>query len=47
MRNLDWIVIAVFVGFSVFYGIWKGRGARTLRGFLLADKSMPWYAFAM
>lgn len=47
MRTLDWIVVSAFVLFSVLYGIWKGRGSRTTRSYMLADKSMPWYAVAL
>lgn len=47
MRTLDWIVISAFVTFTVLYGIMKGRGSRTTRSYMLADKSMPWYAVAL
>jgi SSS family transporter len=47
MRTLDWIVISGFVLFTVLYGILKGRGSRTTRAYMLADKSMPWYAVAL
>jgi SSS family solute:Na+ symporter len=47
MRLLDWIVLAVTLLFIVFYGVWKGRGSRNIKGFLLADKSMKWYTIAL
>ena len=47
MRQLDWIVLALTLLFIVFYGIWKGRGSRNIKGFLLADKSMKWYTVAL
>lgn len=47
MRTLDWVVLSAFVTFTVLYGILKGRGSRTTRSYMLADKSMPWYAVAL
>ncbi|HTR96934.1 MAG TPA: sodium:solute symporter [Candidatus Acidoferrales bacterium] len=41
MSGLDWVVlIAALAGF-VAYGVWRGRGARDLTGFLLADRDLP------
>lgn len=47
MRTLDWIVLIAFLAFTVIHGIWKGRGAKNLRAFALADRTMPWYAVAL
>jgi SSS family transporter len=47
MRTLDWIVLIGFVLFTVIYGIVKGRGSKTTRSYMLADRSMPWYAVAL
>jgi solute:Na+ symporter, SSS family len=47
MRQLDWIVLSATLLFIVLYGIWKGRGSRTMKGFLLADKSMKWHTIAL
>jgi Na+/proline symporter len=47
MRQLDWIVLAATLLFIVLYGMWKGRGSRTIKGFLLADRSMKWYTVAL
>jgi SSS family solute:Na+ symporter len=47
MRSLDWIVLIAFLLFSVINGIWKGRGTRNIRSYMLADKTMPWYAVAL
>ena len=33
--------------FIVLYGMWKGRGSRNIKGFLLADRSMKWYTVAL
>ena len=47
MRQLDWIVLATTLLFIVLYGMWKGRGSRNIKGFLLADRSMKWYTVAL
>jgi SSS family transporter len=46
MKQLDWIVLATTLLFIVLYGMWKGRGSRNIKGFLLADRSMKWYTVA-
>ncbi len=47
MRTLDWIVLVAFLIGTVVYGIWKGRGAKNIRTYMLADRTMPWYAVAL
>jgi SSS family transporter len=47
MRTLDWIVLAVTLLSIVFYGVYKGRGSRSLKGYLLADRKMRWYTVAL
>jgi SSS family solute:Na+ symporter len=47
MRPLDWWVLGVSLVFIVAYGLWRSRGSRTTQQYLLAGKSMPWYAMAL
>ena len=47
MRALDWAVLAATIGFIVFYGLWMSRKTKTVSGYLLADRSLPWYAVAL
>ncbi|RPI29781.1 MAG: sodium:solute symporter [Acidobacteria bacterium] len=47
MRPLDWVVLVAFLLFSVVFGIRRGRGTRDIRAYMLANKSMPWYAVAL
>ncbi len=47
MRTLDWIVLVATLLSIVLYGIYKGRGSRNIRGYLLADKQMKWYTVAL
>ena len=47
MRTLDWLVLISFLIFIVVYGVWKGRGSKDLKGYLLANRSMKWYTVAL
>ncbi len=47
MRPLDWVVLAGWLVFLVSYGLWRGRGSNTVDQFLLAGKTMPWYAMGL
>jgi solute:Na+ symporter, SSS family len=47
MRTLDWVVLTATLLSIVLYGLYKGRGSRSLKGYLLADRKLPWYAVAL
>src|SRR5499427_4914555 len=47
MRPLDWAVLFAWLTFLVGYGIWRGRGSNSVNQFLLAGKTMPWYAMGL
>ncbi len=44
MRPLDWVVFFAWLVFLVSYGLYRGRGSDSVAKYLLAGKSMPWYA---
>ena len=44
MSGLDWLVLIGSQALVVLYGIWKGRRADTLEGYMLSDRSMKWHA---
>ncbi len=46
MRPLDWIVLAGCLALVVGYGTWRGRGSNTVKKYMLAGNTMPWYAIA-
>ena len=47
MTHLDWIVmIATMIAIPSF-GLWRGRGGTTTSHYLLAGKTMPWYAMGL
>ncbi len=47
MRPLDWVVLFAWIAFLVAYGLWRGRGTDSTNEFLLAGKTMPWYAMGL
>jgi Na+/proline symporter len=47
MRPLDWVVMFAWLAFIVGYGLYRGRGSNTVSSFLLAGKTMPWYAMGL
>ncbi len=47
MRPLDWAVLVGSLASIIAYGLYRGRGSNTVDRYLLAGKSMPWYAMAL
>jgi Na+/proline symporter len=47
VRPADWAVLALSLAGVVFYGLWRGRGSGTTGQYLLAGRTMPWYAMAL
>jgi SSS family transporter len=47
MRPLDWVVLFGWLIFLVSYGLYRGRGSDSVNQFLLAGKTMPWYAMGL
>ncbi|MCU1335546.1 MAG: Na+/solute symporter [Bryobacterales bacterium] len=47
MRTLDWVVMFGWLAFLVSYGLWRGRGSSSTQEFMLAGKTMPWYAMGL
>src|ERR671932_384284 len=47
MRLLDWVVLVCTLASIVVYGVYKGRGSNTVNRYLLAGKTMPWYAMGL
>ncbi|HML18763.1 MAG TPA: sodium:solute symporter [Bryobacteraceae bacterium] len=47
MTAVDWVVLFGWLVFLVSYGLWRGRGSGTVDQFLLAGKTMPWYAMGL
>ncbi|MFN8587870.1 MAG: sodium:solute symporter [Candidatus Eisenbacteria bacterium] len=47
MSALDWFVLLGALASFVAYGVWRGRGQHDLKGYLLAGRSMPWWAVTL
>lgn len=47
MRTVDWAVLICTLGYIILYGLWRSRGTTSTQGYLLAGRSMPWYAMAL
>jgi SSS family transporter len=47
MTTIDWVVMFAWLIGLVSYGLWRGRGSGTVNQFLLAGKTMPWYAMGL
>ncbi len=46
MRLIDWLVLCATLAYVVVYGLWRGRGCRSVNAYLLAGRTMPWHAMA-
>ena len=47
MRTLDWVVLVGSTLGIVLYGLYRGRGSGTVSSYLLANRSMPWWAMGL
>jgi SSS family transporter len=47
MSNIDWIVMAAALVFVVVFGVWKSRGKKDIDGYILANRSTPWYTITL
>jgi len=47
MSGIDWIVLFATLFIIVAYGIYKSRGTENIDGFLLGNKSFPWYSVTL
>jgi Na+/proline symporter len=47
MTGIDWAVLVCWLVFLVSYGLWRGRKSDSVNEFLLAGKTMPWYAMGL
>ncbi|MGV3763222.1 sodium:solute symporter family transporter [Parapedobacter sp.] len=47
MSTTDWIVLCCTLLLIVAYGVYKSKGIRNIDGYLLGNKSLPWYHVAL
>lgn len=43
MNYIDWIILFTTLLLIVIYGTWKSRGSVNIEGYLLGNKSLPWW----
>jgi SSS family transporter len=43
MSKLDWIVLTITLFGIIAYGLYKSRTSKSLEGYFLSNRSMPWY----
>ena len=47
MNLLDWIILFGTLITIVGYGVWKTRGSKNIKGYLLGDKNMKWWTIGL
>lgn len=47
MHYLDWIILFGTQLFIIAYGIWKSRGSKDLKGYLLGNKDAHWFTIGL
>lgn len=47
MKSIDWVVLFGWLIFLVSYGLYRGRGSNNVDKYLLAGRTMPWYAMGL
>jgi solute:Na+ symporter, SSS family len=47
MRLLDWLVVVAYIGWVVIDGLRRSKGTDKVDGYLLANRSLPWWAVGL
>ncbi len=47
MSSIDWIVLIFTLLAIVAYGIYKSKNVKTIDGYILSDRSLPWYTVGL
>src|SRR6201987_352938 len=47
MRSLDWAIVVVYLVWIVYDGIRRSKGTDKVDGFLLGNRSLPWWAVGL
>lgn len=47
MSYIDWAVLCCTLIAIVAYGVYKSRGAKDIDGYLLGNRSLPWYSVCL
>lgn len=47
MSTIDWIVLTCTLLFMIIYGVIRSRGQKSMEGYFLGNKAMPWYVILL
>lgn len=47
MHWIDWIILVLFLGYTIWDGSRRGHQSDNIEGFFLANRSMPWWAMGL
>src|SRR4029079_18256045 len=47
MRRLDWVVVVLYITWVVYDGLRRAKGTDKVEGYLLANRSLPWWAVGL
>jgi SSS family transporter len=47
MHPLNWVIVIAWMSYVVVYGIWKTRGTKDIDAYVLANRSLPWWAVGL
>src|SRR5437762_1313481 len=47
MRAVDWVVVVAYIGWIVIDGLRRSKGTDKVDGYLLASRSLPWWAVGL
>ena len=47
MHWIDWVILILFLGYTIWDGSKRGRESENIEGFFLANRSMPWWAMGL
>ena len=47
MRALDWLVVVAYIAWAVIDGLRRSKGTDKVDGYLLANRSLPWWAVGL
>ncbi len=47
MHLVNWLIVAAYLGYVVWDGLYRSRNTDRLRGYFLANQSLPWWAVGL
>jgi SSS family solute:Na+ symporter len=47
MHPINWLIVVGWIGYVVVHGVRRARGTTELEGYLLASRSLPWWAVGL